>query len=137
MAEYSRFWTGEVLGDAGPYTFGDQWEIDRAINIDSDEIDERGPIAGNLEELQVVVDAPPSMNVVVEPGAALCYGGWYFNTVDVLLPPLSNGIESPPPVPAMAALAPLFSVMISPPSGEAHIVCQLVATFPLLIWRIR
>jgi len=85
MAEYSRFWEGTVLGDAGPYTADDQWEIDRQINIDSDEFDERGPIAGAEEELEVVPSAPVAMSVVVEPGAGLCYGGWYFNTTDLTL----------------------------------------------------
>ena len=90
MAEYSRFWTDEVLGDAGPYEFGDQWEIDRSVYIDSDQFGQRGPIAGNYEELHVVVDAPASMNVVVESGAGLCYGGWYFNSTDLLLPIAPN-----------------------------------------------
>lgn len=90
MAEYSRFWEGTILGDAGPYTADDQWEIDRHINIDSDEFDERGPIAGAEEELQVVPSAPVAMSVVVEPGAGLCYGGWYFNTTDLTLPIAAN-----------------------------------------------
>lgn len=77
MAEYSRPWDGTVLGDAGPYTADQWWEMYRSIFVDSSRWDTEGPIAGILKELRVIATTPPSMSVIVEPGAALVYGGWY------------------------------------------------------------
>lgn len=90
MAEYSRPWDGVILGDAGPYTADQWWELYRTLHIDSDEVDERGPVAGMLDELEVIPTTPASMNVIVEPGVGLVYGGWYLNNNDLTLAIAAN-----------------------------------------------
>lgn len=90
MAEYSRPWDRIGVGDGLAYDHDDWWELYRTIHINSEEWDERGPIAGMLEELQVVPTSPATMNVVVEPGGALVYGGWYLNDADLTLPIAAN-----------------------------------------------
>jgi len=94
MAQYSFPWDGDStaggIGDCGPYTAEFGAEINRALYMDSDEVDERGPLAGWYDDLGVIPTTPISMNVTVRSGAALVYGRWYENSADLNLAIANN-----------------------------------------------
>lgn len=77
MAETSRPWTGQILGDAGPYTF-DHWaEVWRTmLQTGSDD----GVFDGLLNELEVTGVVSP---VSIDTGYALNHGTWYGNDAAV------------------------------------------------------
>lgn len=81
MAEISRPWGGNLLGDAGRYT-DEQWgERYRTALCDSDCWPDRGPLAGSFDELIVEQTLVPSMAVLVGTGSALVDKRWYTSTV--------------------------------------------------------
>lgn len=85
MAERSQPWTTIGLGDGGPYSADNWWEMYRTLFVDSTEWDERGPIGGAGRELRVRQSVIPGMSVMVDDGAALVYGGWYTNDAALTL----------------------------------------------------
>lgn len=78
MTEISGPWNGIITGDSGPYSATDWqliWQQAMAIGADNN----RGVLAGVLNELEVVATSPVSNQVEVSTGAALVQGIWYYN----------------------------------------------------------
>jgi len=84
--QISRPWVGNYLGDCGPYD-GAQWsERLGARDVDSEQPDSGGVIAGSFTELQVEPMVPPALAVVVRRGSAFVCDRWYHNSTPLILP---------------------------------------------------
>lgn len=82
MTEISQYWTGRIadgaLGDAGPYSAA-QYATEMARVLNGAEQANRGVIRGVESELEVTPNSPTAKNVLVESGAAVVQGRFYYN----------------------------------------------------------
>jgi hypothetical protein len=97
MTEESRFWTGVLTGDAGPYSFEDMNEIFRYGLGGGGTFSGvfRGSGSGGYVGLQVVANTPAAANILVQPGAALVHGSFYKSTAVETLAIAANSSGNP------------------------------------------
>ena len=91
MAETSRPWQGTTIGDAGPYSAND-WQTTWEQMFNG--ANNRGVLFGIDEELQVTQTTVASNQIVVNTGAAIVQGIWYYNDADTNLSIATNASGS-------------------------------------------
>lgn len=91
MTQDSRPWQGTTIGDAGPFS-ANEWQTTWEQSHNA--VNNRGVLLGVDEELQITQTTVASNQIVVNTGAAIVQGIWYYNDADVNLSIAANASGS-------------------------------------------